>query len=126
MNTDSMLDRLDELTSLEAGWLNGEGKVVDQSRIWLLRTALLSMVAQNCPVPSLFPTVEGHIQAEWENGNWAISATVDMDTFTTLYFASNSETGEVKLKTLDLSLGSSISTLADIVINPSNVVSEGL
>lgn len=68
--------RLDELGQLEDGWLDGEGQGPNELNIILIKQRLQTLVEQfDVPIPYLYPTVDGGIQAEWSLGSWEVSAT---------------------------------------------------
>ncbi|GEM_PF-6865705 len=71
-------ERLNELQHLEAGWLDGEGDAIEALAVDLA-LALRSVVDDaGLPVPCLFPTPEGCIQAEWFDASAGISVTLRM------------------------------------------------
>ncbi len=110
---DRMLDRLDELSGY-----------IDTSRLWLLRTALITMVQNGVPEPRLFSTEEGSVCAEWNTGDWSARAEINPGNFDTYFHAYNATTREGKYLNFDLSLAPNISVLTDAVKFPDKVVSE--
>lgn len=66
----SRADRLAELADLPDGWHYGAGKSIPAAEIAWLVSLFATMEALALPPPKLFPTPEGHVQAEWtfENG----------------------------------------------------------
>jgi hypothetical protein len=76
----ALLDnRLDELSSLEAGWLDGDGIPPDAVVIGRARRILADLMSFEVPRPRVFPTPEGGVQAEWTVENHEISVTFEPD-----------------------------------------------
>lgn len=62
------LYRLKELSELEDGWLDGEGKNISPQVLDLAEKILKQLIVDlNVPTPHLYPTEEGGISAEWDN-----------------------------------------------------------
>jgi len=57
--------RLVELTELQAGWLDGEGQPVSQQAQASADVLRQLLEQYEVPVPFLYPTPEGGLQAEW-------------------------------------------------------------
>jgi len=72
-------DRLDELASLKAGWLDGEGVRPDALVIERARRMLADLLTFEVPRPRVFATPEGGVQAEWTVGEHEISVTFEPD-----------------------------------------------
>ncbi|WP_232293363.1 RNA polymerase sigma factor [Stigmatella aurantiaca] len=68
--------RLKEFEDLEPGWLDGkEGEVPSKEGIaWVRRIILALMASYKVPLPYLYPTPEGGVQAEWSFKPWEVSA----------------------------------------------------
>ena len=60
--------RLAEISSLEAGWLDGEGQRVGQRVITLALTVGDRLTEHGVIGPSLYPTIEGGVVFEWSRG----------------------------------------------------------
>lgn len=75
-------ERLLDLGELKEGWLdNGLGKPLDAEGLkWFEAAFNMYYDDAQLPLPNLFPTVEGNIQAEWTLGDWEISLEVDLIT----------------------------------------------
>jgi hypothetical protein len=76
---DTMQTRLRSFEDLPNGWANGSGiapyvGVVERSRMILSRVLVEN---PKIPVPSVFPTVDGGIQAEWVTKTWAVDVCFD-------------------------------------------------
>jgi hypothetical protein len=87
--------RTEELKALQRGWLGGEeGQPLDADALTSLAHLLVDLHEQEeMPVPYLYPTPTGGVQAEWTIGPWELSATFD--------FAS----GDVELDAVDTQTG---------------------
>jgi len=75
-------ERLQEFKSLEAGWYDGiEGCPLSAEGIdWLTETWFRFYPYLNSVVvPYLFPTVDGHVQAEWTFGYREVILTIDIN-----------------------------------------------
>ncbi|HCL57672.1 MAG TPA: hypothetical protein DHW82_11785 [Spirochaetia bacterium] len=72
-------NRLAELTLLKDGWLDGKGKALNRSGINWLEKTFESLYEASLPLPRIFPTAEGGVQAEWSINNWEISLEIDLD-----------------------------------------------
>ena len=73
--------RLDELRGLEDGWLFGnDGKAPCEKGLDWLEEAFRLHYTGKAPLPYLFPTPEGGIQAEWNIKPFGISLEIDLAT----------------------------------------------
>jgi hypothetical protein len=71
--------RLDEIATLNAGWLDGEGVSPDVGAVERARALLAELLAFEVPRPRVFATVDGGVQAEWTVGELEISLTFESD-----------------------------------------------
>ncbi len=71
--------RLAEISSLEAGWLDGEGQQVSQSVIALALVVGERLAERGVVNPSLYPTIEGGVVFEWSRGPQELSIEVEPD-----------------------------------------------
>jgi hypothetical protein len=81
--------RLDELSELKDGWLNGEGIAPSIPHLENLKRAFELYFDSELPLPYLYPTPEGGIQAEWSLGDWEISLGMSRDSVFGEYYALN-------------------------------------
>jgi hypothetical protein len=72
--------RLDELRALRAGWLDGLGEALRSSGVDWLGNAFQRYYPDHLPLPFLYPTVEGGVQAEWSLPPHEVSITVSLET----------------------------------------------
>lgn len=69
--------RLQEFKQLDNGWLDGKGLAPDPVQLDWLDSALQKFYPDG-PLPYLYPTAEGGVQAEWTLGSWDISLNIDL------------------------------------------------
>lgn len=71
--------RLAALAELQPGWLDGEGAALDPTALeWLLHR-LTEAEEGGLPRPYLYPTFDGHVQAEWSFPGAEVSALFDFE-----------------------------------------------
>ncbi len=70
--------RLDALSQLQDGWLDGKGKAPSNEGLQWLASAFDDRFDLMLPLPHLYPTPEGGIQAEWSMNGSEITLTVDL------------------------------------------------
>lgn len=78
VSTESFVARVEELKALGAGWLDGvSGEALNPAAVETVARILLELHEQeDMPLPHLYPTEEGYLQAEWTIGTWELSAVV--------------------------------------------------
>lgn len=81
--------RLEELAALKDGWLEGKGKAPAPDKMRELAALFEANFDAALPLPYLYPTAEGGIQAEWSLGDWEVTLGVNLDTKTGEYQALN-------------------------------------
>lgn len=80
----SILDPLDiwvrtnEIATLKDGWFNGEGVGPDKEALQWFAETFDNNYDVELPLPLLFPTLEGGIQAEWSNSGVDVSLRIDL------------------------------------------------
>ncbi len=90
--------RLEEMSLLKDGWLDGEGKAPTPACVnWVAE--VLENFPDELPLPLLFPTEEGNIQAEWSEGNSEISALFNFNEKNIIIESLNLETNKPQTKT---------------------------
>ncbi len=94
--------RLRELLNLKDGWLDGKGKALDRERLSSLNATFAQLYDSNLPIPSLYPTPEGGILAEWLFKPYDISLEIDLETFSGHWHSLNLLTDEEEERALDL------------------------
>ena len=72
--------RLDELRAMEGGWLEGTGEVPRIAELDWLSARFDSHFPDDLPLPNIYPTPEGGIEAEWSLGANSIIFGLDLNT----------------------------------------------
>lgn len=71
-------DRLNQLAQLRDGWLDGDGKAPDPANLMRLYQAFRENFDKSLPIPSLYPTPTGGVQAEWSLNEWEVSLEIEI------------------------------------------------
>lgn len=72
--------RLDEFRDMKDGWLEGEGVAPSLEGLDWLATGFDRYFPDDLPLPYLYPTPEGGVQAEWSLSENEISLEIDLVT----------------------------------------------
>jgi hypothetical protein len=99
-----VVSRLKELSTLQQGWLNGKGHALSKDRLLQLGQLFEASFDIALPLPFLYPTAEGGVQAEWSMGDWSVSLEIDLVTFKSEYQALNLKNNFCDERSLDLSV----------------------
>jgi hypothetical protein len=94
--------RLEELAKLRDGWLDGQGRAPERAALLRLAHAFDEHYAPDLPLPYLYPTADGGVQAEWTLGAWDVSLEITLPAMKAHYQALHLKTGESR--ELDLTL----------------------
>lgn len=86
--------RVEELAQLQDGWLDGKGSALDRTALMCLAQAFDERFGPELPLPYLYPTPEGGVQAEWTLGRWEVSLEITLPTLNADYQAVHTSTGE--------------------------------
>lgn len=89
--------RVEELKQLKTGWLDGEGKPIPSDGLDWLSHQFRGHYPVDLPLPRLFPTVGGHVLAEWgrvDNCPWSVSFEIDLGTKLAKYNRTNIYTND--------------------------------
>jgi len=70
--------RLDELRVMKDGWLDGKGLAPAPAGLDWLANAFEERYPEDLPLPFLYPTAEGGIQAEWSHDPNEVSIEIDL------------------------------------------------
>ena len=81
--------RLEELAFLKDGWLDGKGQAPTPEKMQQLATLFEANFDADLPLPHLYPTPEGGIQAEWSLGDWEATLEINLGTQSGEYQALN-------------------------------------
>lgn len=94
--------RLEELSMLEAGWLNGEGIGMKKEDLAWFAELFENNYNPALPLPYLYPTPQGGVQLEWTFENHDISLNIDLVKKSGFYQSLNQITDTVIENTLNL------------------------
>lgn len=81
--------RLKNLSELNEGWLNGEGKKLNGLRLEEFENLFNLYFNPHHPLPAIYPTIEGNIQLEWTIAEHEISLDVNLENLSAEYFCTN-------------------------------------
>ncbi|MCW8166403.1 hypothetical protein D8B22_05215 [Verminephrobacter aporrectodeae subsp. tuberculatae] len=88
--------RIAELIQLQDGWLDGKGRAPDRAALLRLAQAFAAHYSPDLPLPRLYPTAEGGVQAEWSQNGWEVSLEITLPAMTAEYQALHLRTGEIR------------------------------
>ena len=80
MNTLNFGAQLNDLRDLQDGWLDCDGKAPPTDGVEWLRDAFECNCPDGLPLPHLYPTESGGVQAEWSLGPNEVTLNVDLET----------------------------------------------
>jgi hypothetical protein len=112
----SIEKRIKELQVLEAGWCDGEGEALPVAGLRWLQQVLVELIGAGLPMPYLYPTPVGGVQAEWSLGPWEISAEIDLGTRSAYLHATHMKEEEVRDVRCDLTTEAGEDKLLDFVL----------
>jgi hypothetical protein len=110
--------RLDELRNLQNGWLDGRGTAPSTNGLSWLTAAFDKRFPEDLPLPFLYPTPEGGIQAEWRLPPFEISLEIDLARHAATLHSLNMESSNDVLKELDLNSEQDWISFFDHLRNP--------
>ena len=87
--------RIDQLLLLRDGWHDGEGLAPAHDGLRWFTGAWESHWPSDAPLPCVFPTPEGGIQAEWVIASLSISAEIDLTKKRAALLAVNTQSGDI-------------------------------
>ncbi len=93
--------QLGEMRSIQDGWLEGGGAAPHDAGLDWLSQAFDRHFSEDAPLPHLYPTEAGGVQAEWSLGPNEVIFTVDINTRYGEWHALNMETDTVSERTLN-------------------------
>ena len=93
--------QLDQLRLLKDGWLEGEGLSPTETGLDWLQNAFDRHFPDEAPLPHLYPTEAGGVQAEWSIGQIEITLELNLGTHSGEWHALDTETGKVGERILD-------------------------
>ena len=77
--------QIESLRLLKDGWMDGEGKAPSHEALEWFAQTFDSYWVDPLPLPYIYPTYEGGIQAEWTIGRYAISLEIDLSSKKSYY-----------------------------------------
>ncbi|MCP2038343.1 hypothetical protein [Chryseobacterium sp. HSC-36S06] len=81
--------RLKNLAELNEGWLNGEGKKLNEEKLEQFENLFNLYFNPHHPLPAIYPTIEGNIQLEWTIEEYEISLDINLKDLSADYLCSN-------------------------------------
>jgi hypothetical protein len=81
--------RLEKMAAIGNGWLDGKGVAPDKNKLVWLAEQFDAHFDDNLPLPFLYPTAEGGVQAEWTLNNNEVSLEIDLENMQAEYQALN-------------------------------------
>jgi hypothetical protein len=105
--------RMDELSLLKEGWLDGKGQALNRRQLDRLVTLFDSNYTSELPLPYIYPTAEGGVQAEWSIGPWEATLEIHLDTMIADYQAYDVEEDTTHEHVINLSDEQGWATLED-------------
>lgn len=97
-----VLSRLEELSLLQDGWLDGQGKALDQQGLDWFADSFSRLYSEELPWPYVYPTVEGNIRLEWEFETRELSLEVDLHDRTGEWHVVDVATGKEEYRLVNL------------------------
>jgi hypothetical protein len=94
--------RLEEISSLSDGWLEGKGVAPSTSDLKWLAGQFETNYSDRLPAPYLYPTGEGGVQAEWSLNPWEVTLDIDLKSKSAYWHALNQTTDEEREQEIDL------------------------
>lgn len=107
--------RLDELRSLQDGWLDGKGVAPSTAGLDWLANAFDSKYPEDLPLPFVYPTADGGVRAEWSMEPYELSLEIDLSKKTGAWHQLKMDTDEEDARSLNLETDEDWTWLADRV-----------
>jgi len=95
--------RLDEFRTLKAGWLEGVGTAPSHEGLDWLSQVFEGKYPDDLPLPYLYPTENGGVQAEWSMPPYEVTLEIDLNTQQAEWHQLNMQDGNDAEEPLDLS-----------------------
>lgn len=86
--------RLEELALLQDGWLDGKGLAPNKDALPKLAKLFDTSFDSDLPLPFLYPTPEGGLQAEWNLGNRSVTLEIELEELSATYHALDLTSGD--------------------------------
>lgn len=101
MNALNVGAQLNDLRQLKDGWLDGEGIAPPTDGLQWLRDTFECNCPDGLPLPHLYPTEKGGVQAEWSFGPTEITFDVNLETHLGDWHVLEMESGDVSEHTFN-------------------------
>lgn len=105
--------QLSDLRQLKDGWLEGEGLSPPETGLDWLQEAFDRHFPDEAPLPHLYPTETGGVQAEWSIGPHEVTLELNLHTRMGEWHAVDTRTGQAGERTLNGDDGSDWQWLAE-------------
>lgn len=99
-----LFKRIESLSQLQEGWLDGEGKPFNSNDLDWLMLSFIDHYPEELPLPYIYPTLEGCIRAEWTINSTDISLEIDPSYRNGEWHSLNFDNGKENSETIDLSV----------------------
>ncbi len=93
--------QIDDLRLLNDGWLDGDGRAPSPEGLSWLLDVFEKFYPDGAPLPYLYPTVAGGVQAEWPLGSREAELEVDLVTHSALWHVLDLHSNESQERTLN-------------------------
>lgn len=97
-----VVTRLETFHALRDGWLDGKGFAPKREGLDWFATVFEEYYPEELPMPYLYPTAEGGIQAEWSVGQQEVTLEVNLDTHQGKWHILNMETEKEDVRPINL------------------------
>jgi len=94
--------RIQELKSLQDGWLDGKGKAPNKDELEWFCDVFENQYPEKLPLPFIYPTPEGGLQLEWTLQDKEISLEIDLYTHEAEWHLLDLSSGEDEFQELDM------------------------
>ena len=102
LDSQKISERLDELRNMQDGWLDGDGVAPSHAGLDWLNSSFERYLPMNLPLPYMFPTPEGGIEAEWSIGRYSVMFEIDLDSRQGDWLRFDKQSDEEDARLLDL------------------------
>ena len=94
--------QLDDFRHMKDGWLEGEGIAPSHSGLDWLADRFTKHYQPDLPLPYIYPTPEGNVEAEWEIGTQSVIFEIDIENHTGHWLQCDDATDEESERNLKL------------------------
>lgn len=94
--------RIEELRALKNGWLDGSGFAPSADGLTWFSQSFEMRYPEDLPLPFIYPTAEGGVQAEWSLSTREISLEINLDAQTGEWHDLDTAAGDADTQTLNL------------------------